>query len=170
MFDAKWDLNGYDRVIGKMRGLAPAIRLKAGRSALGSAARIVTNAAKSNAQRLDDPATAETIAKNITQRFSSQYYKQTGDLKIRIGVMGGARQYGNTKANVRSGKAGQTYLTAGDKGNPGGDTFYWRFLEFGTEKMPAKPFMRPAFENNTAAVESEFAVKLERQIDKIVKT
>jgi len=26
--------------------------------------------------------------------------------------------------------------------------YYWRFLEFGTSKMPARPFMRPAFEGN----------------------
>lgn len=29
-----------------------------------------------------------------------------------------------------------------------GDPFYWKFLEFGTAKMPARPFMRPAFEGN----------------------
>lgn len=27
-----------------------------------------------------------------------------------------------------------------------GDLYYWRFLEFGTSKMPAHPFLRPAFE------------------------
>ncbi len=26
------------------------------------------------------------------------------------------------------------------------DAFYWRFLEFGTVKMSARPFLRPAFE------------------------
>lgn len=26
------------------------------------------------------------------------------------------------------------------------DPFYWRFVEFGTSKMAARPFMRPAFE------------------------
>ncbi|KGQ38069.1 hypothetical protein JP35_08580 [Gallibacterium anatis] len=25
------------------------------------------------------------------------------------------------------------------------DPFYWRFVEFGTSKMPARPFLRPAF-------------------------
>ena len=30
--------------------------------------------------------------------------------------------------------------------NIAGDLYYWRFLEFGTAKMPARPFMRPAFE------------------------
>lgn len=28
------------------------------------------------------------------------------------------------------------------------DPFYWRFVEFGTSKMPAKPFLRPAFEQS----------------------
>jgi HK97 gp10 family phage protein len=33
--------------------------------------------------------------------------------------------------------------------------FYWRFLEFGTSKMAAKPFLRPAFEGKkTQAVEA----------------
>lgn len=28
------------------------------------------------------------------------------------------------------------------------DAYYWTFLEFGTSKMAAEPFMRPAFESN----------------------
>ena len=28
------------------------------------------------------------------------------------------------------------------------DPFYWRFVEFGTSKMAAKPFMRPAFQQS----------------------
>jgi len=39
--------------------------------------------------------------------------------------------------------------SAGKKGSTGRETrdaFYWRFVEFGTVKMPAQPFMRPAFE------------------------
>jgi HK97 gp10 family phage protein len=38
---------------------------------------------------------------------------------------------------ARSGKAGAA--------NPL-DPFFWWFVEFGTSKMPARPFMRPAFE------------------------
>lgn len=35
-----------------------------------------------------------------------------------------------------------------------GDTFYWRYLEFGTSKMAARPFLRPAFEaQKNAAIE-----------------
>lgn len=31
------------------------------------------------------------------------------------------------------------------------DPFYWRFVEFGTSKMAARPFMRPAFEGTKFA-------------------
>lgn len=153
MFDAKWDLKGFDRVIGKMKGLAPAIRLKAGRSALGSAARVVTKAAKSNALRVDDQETGRRISENITQRFRSRYFKRTGDLMVSVGV-------GTEKGRIPKGNP--------DTG-PKGNTPHWHLVELGTEKMQAQPFLRPALENNVGAVESEFAVKLERQIDKLVK-
>jgi HK97 gp10 family phage protein len=169
MYDAKWDLRGFDAVFKKMRGLSPALKGKAGRSALGSAAAVVTRAAKANAKTLDDPATAENISKNIAQRFSTKYQKQTGDLKFRVGVLGGAAQYANTRANVRKGRAGAEYVTGGSSGNPGGDTFYWRFLEFGTQHMRAQPFLRPALENNIGNVQTVFADKLEKQLDKLVK-
>lgn len=42
---------------------------------------------------------------------------------------------------------GKKYKKQGKKGNLSQDAFYWRFVEFGTVKMAAKPFMRPAFES-----------------------
>jgi len=35
----------------------------------------------------------------------------------------------------------------GQKVGVRGRAFYWRYLEFGTKKMSAKPFMRPAIES-----------------------
>jgi HK97 gp10 family phage protein len=37
-----------------------------------------------------------------------------------------------------------------------GDPFYWRFIEFGTSKMAARPFMRPAFESRKGAALETF--------------
>jgi HK97 gp10 family phage protein len=34
----------------------------------------------------------------------------------------------------------------------GGDAFHWRFIEFGTSKMAARPFMRPALAENIQKV------------------
>lgn len=41
---------------------------------------------------------------------------------------------------------GKKYSTQGKRGNLSQDAWYWRFLEFGTRKMRARPFMRPALE------------------------
>lgn len=40
-----------------------------------------------------------------------------------------------------------------------GDAFYWKFLEFGTSKQPAQPFLRPAFDSK-----KEKAVEVIKQV------
>ncbi len=49
------------------------------------------------------------------------------------------------------------------------DAYYWRFLEFGTSKMRARPFLRPAFDNNKGAINSTFIETLSKGIDDAVK-
>lgn len=46
------------------------------------------------------------------------------------------------------------------------DAYYWRFLEFGTSKLPAKPFLRPAFDSKKNQAVTEIAKKLKERIDK----
>ena len=41
---------------------------------------------------------------------------------------------------------GKKYRKQGKKGNLSQDAWYWRFVEFGTRKMRASPFLRPALE------------------------
>ncbi len=41
---------------------------------------------------------------------------------------------------------GKKYRKQGKKGNLSQDAWYWRFVEFGTRKMRARPFLRPALE------------------------
>jgi len=41
---------------------------------------------------------------------------------------------------------GKKYRRQGKKGNLSQDAWYWRFVEFGTRKMRAQPFLRPALE------------------------
>lgn len=43
------------------------------------------------------------------------------------------------------------------------DAFYWSFVEFGTAKIPARPFMRPAFESKKQqAIDAAIRVFRER--------
>lgn len=47
------------------------------------------------------------------------------------------------------------------------DAFYFPFVEFGTEKMPAQPFMRPAFESTKEAAIEAIKNKLAERVEKL---
>jgi HK97 gp10 family phage protein len=64
--------------------------------------------------------------------------REAGALKKSIRVV---RLKGDPKMNVR--------VYAGYKG---GDVFYARFVEYGTVKMSAKPFMRPALNGSKSEI------------------
>ena len=100
-------LTGLDSLLGKMEAVSDVTRNKAGRFALRKAANLIRDRARSNAARVDDPLTKEAIYKNIVASFGSREFRRTGNLTFRVGVMGGARQYAQTKANVRKGRAGR---------------------------------------------------------------
>lgn len=60
-----------------------------------------------------------------------------------VGVLGLAR--GAIRRFKQSQIAkGKSVISSADNPN---DPFYWKFLEFGTVKMAARPFLRPAFES-----------------------
>jgi len=50
--------------------------------------------------------------------------------------------------------------------NKGGDTFYWRFLEFGTKSIKARPFMRPAMAKIASQIMPIVKNDLSKQIAK----
>lgn len=56
-------------------------------------------------------------------------------------------------------------LRMGGAGKPR-DAFYWRFIEFGTKKMTAKPFLRPAFDENKSAAVEGIKMNLATAIEK----
>lgn len=145
---ADFQIQGLDAVLKKMRALPVDVRKKGARFAGRKAANLIKDAAVQNAARIDDPATRDEIAKNIAVRFSNRTFKRTGDIMFRIGLLGGARQADE------------------NEGNPGGKTFHWRFVELGTETMPARPFMRPAATENAEAAASEFTSQLNRWLDR----
>lgn len=152
---AEFELQGMESLLAKFEVAKQEVKYKSGRSALRKAANVVANKAKQKAQTYDDPETAESIAKNVAVRWSSKRFKTTGDLAFRIGILGGARSGGQKKGK--------------GKGAPGGDTFHWRFLEHGTEKMAARPFLLPALKDNQSEVISTFAKAFEKSIDTAIK-
>lgn len=47
------------------------------------------------------------------------------------------------------------------------DAFYWYFLEFGTSKMSARPFVRPSFERSHGAALNEMISTLRRRLARV---
>jgi HK97 gp10 family phage protein len=50
------------------------------------------------------------------------------------------------------------------------DAYYWWFLENGTSKMPAQPYLRPAFEMKKEQAFQVFAKKLDQHVRRLEKT
>ena len=147
----KFSIIGMDRTSQRFYALSDFFRKKAAQSALGSAVRVITNDAKRRALTIDDPETGRVIADNIVQRVRSRYYRKTGDIMISVGV------------NTAHGRI--------PPGNPdtgkGGSTPHWHLVEEGTEKMPARPYLRPAMNENIEKVLDTFARKLEQKIGQV---
>lgn len=145
---------GVDELVKRLEAMNVDVRRKGGRAALRRAAILVREAAKRNAEAIDDPKSREDIRKNLAERWANKFNRRTGDLMFRVGVMGGA---GGSKTGEE-----QSSL-------PGGDTRHWRYLEFGTEKMRAQPFMRRALEQNLEAAADEFIKYFNIYLDRTIK-
>ena len=68
---------------------------------------------------------------------------------------------------VRKGKKSDAVKGRAGRGRQGKDAYYARFVEFGTVKLPARPFMRPALENNTQKATDAVASRLKQRLAKV---
>lgn len=150
---AEVKMNGVDALVKKLEALKYDVRYKGGRFALRKAAQVIRDAVKQSAQRLDDAETGRKIADNVSEKWNGRVYKATGDLGFRVGIDQGAvlSKGGNTDAGAK------------------GPTPHWRLLEFGTEKMVAKPFFRPAAEGSVQAAADEFIRQYDAAIDRALR-
>lgn len=155
MADFSVTMTGVEELSKKLQGLAYDMQKKGGRFALRKAAQVIRDQAKANAQSIDDPKSRDDITKNIAEKWGSKFNKSMGDLMFRVGVLGGA---GGNQSKKDQGQ-----------GLPGGDTRHWRFVEFGTEKMAARPFLRPAMEQAAQRATDVFINQYDKAIDRALK-
>ena len=136
MADSRY-IKGVDEVGRRLRALPPALGSRGGgplRYALMQGAKVFVEGARGRVAvksgQLRDNIVAKRErnpkSKGVTERYD-------------IGMKGGTRKLANTRRNRRTGRAGQIVRTAGK-------VFYGRFIELGTAKMPARPFLRPTIE------------------------
>jgi len=154
----QYKFEGVENVRKNLQMLASDVQLKTARAAGRKAANVIRDAAKSNAERINDPETAENIAENIVVQTSTKDLKRTGDIYSRIGVLGGAVGYAKKSGEIKGRGAG----------NPGGDTFYWRFIELGTSRTPARPFLLPALTDNIQKATNTFIQEFDKGLTRAV--
>ena len=150
----QFKIEGMESLIAKLEGITYDLKRKGGRAGLRKSANVVAKALAENASRIDDPKSAADISKNVAVRFSNRTFKSTGDLKFRVGILGGAG--GRAKSESLSGL-------------PGGDSRHWRQQEFGNENHPAQPFARRALSENINQATETFVTEYSKSIDRAIK-
>ena len=152
--DVTVKVEGLAEAVRKLELLPERVGRRALRRALRRGANVIRNGARENFKRLDDPGTGENIARNVVvQGMSAKRERSVGGVGMRVGVLGGSKS--------KTGSA-----ATGGKGNPGGDTWYWRLLEFGTSTIAARAPMRKAMASQAMGAYDAFANAAEGEIDK----
>jgi bacteriophage protein of unknown function (DUF646) len=139
--------------------------------ALSELGRKVSNKIAVKAMREGGKIVQEQARQNAPVISQSTPYRRAGTLKKAIKSSTKVLKNGKIGTVVRvktlTTKQIETFkVRSGKKGalNPK-DPYYWRFLEFGTSKMPAKPFMRPAFEQTKEKAATEIIKTLKDGIE-----
>lgn len=109
---------------------------KVAKKALRTAARKAMNPVRKEA-RDNAPEDSGLLDEN----FALMTKAKNGEVTAKVGIKGGAKKNDTTP-------------------------FYFRFVELGTKYAPARPFMRPALENNAEQILSTVADELKKTLDK----
>lgn len=150
------NIEGLDDVIRTFGELPEKVGRRAMRRSLRKGANVIRKIAIVNAKRVDDTRSLNKIYKNISVKGAgAKRERAAGGVMMRVGILGGARDM--TKYGEFFGEGKQ---------NPGGDTWYWRLVEFGTSRTAAKPFMRPAMNDAAVPAFNEVAMSLWGEITK----
>ena len=144
------NIQGMDQLKRKLDQLSnPKKAKQIARKAARQAMNIVRDAARTNAKAIDDPETREKIHKNIVTQGGKS--RNSNEIVIRVGVKGGA---------------GRNQHSVSTAGLSGGDTRHFRYIEFGTSKIPATPFLRPSLSQNLDKVTTKFVQIFDAEITK----
>ena len=147
MVDMK--LDGFKELAEAMRELGPRVAKNFLRSAVQTGAALIRDEAKLLApvstpgEKSANQSPSGTLKRAIAikrERDSRDIFSAKYSVFVRAGGMKGVNAYGKT------------------------DAFYARFVEFGTSKMAAKPFLRPAFDHKKEAAVTAIGVRLDERI------
>ncbi len=133
----KVEIKGLREIVKTFGKVPDSVKRRALRQGLAAGGEVYRVGAIQNAMGIDDPNTKAAIWKNIRNVYGVKRSRMSKNIVQMVTVR-------NTKR--------------------GGDTFYWRFVEFGTSHSRAQPFMRPAFESLSTLATREVAEEMARRL------
>jgi len=148
-------LEGLKELQAAMRELPAQMQRGATRKALMSGAKVTRVQAKATSAWADDSGfLREAIVSYAVKKNEHEYTDQ-----VRIGVK---RRRTKKPSRKLSGAGARRQRRQTKKiVTP----YYWRYLEFGTSRMAARPFMRPAFESTKAAAVRRIGERLREGVE-----
>ena len=144
-------IEGLDELKRKLAEVPKAMRKRVLRNALAAGAREVRDVAKRNAPvmtlgtSLKAPYRKPGTVKQAIRVRTSKADRRAGDVGVFVNVRPAKG------ARFRGGK--QVKATQRGAKSPN-DPYYWRWVEFGTKRSKAVPFLRPAAQTLSAAFEA----------------
>lgn len=134
-------VDGLRELGDRMKSLSKDVNNRIGRAATAAGAVVIRNAAQAKV-----PVDTGNLKKNIiVKRLPKGESPLTSEHIV----------------TVRKGK-----LTAKQKGSGLKDAFYGSFVEFGTAKMPARPYLRPAFDQNKERAVEAIKDRIDKRLKK----
>lgn len=147
-------VNGLSELDRKLREFGPKVARNGLRAANYAGAKVFVEAAKASA-----PVRTGTLKANIVAFHRSS---PRNVAKHSVGVRNIRRKFADTADNRRKRRVGKSYFVHGP-------AFYARFVEFGSSKMRAQPFLRPAFLTNVDTAIEAVRGRLEKAVFLAIK-
>jgi len=142
------EMRGWDELKKGLEQLGPELATRAGKSAIRAGAKALSEEVKA-ATPVGDDDTSRTYRNKSGESVTVDYGHMRDNIKVK---MGRPKKAFNVVAIVTFGSA-----------------FWARFLEYGTVKMAAKPFAKPAFDNASIIVLEKVKTSLGASIDRLAK-
>ncbi len=139
------ELKGLHLIEAAMRELPDRVSRKMLNDGLLLAARLVRDDAKQRAPRLegDDPRWLRGQLRRSIRATRIRPREYSAEVIVSVRRLS-KRALARIKRRQLKARAEGKNVRIG--GRYSGDPFYWRFVEFGTARMRARPFLRPAFD------------------------
>ncbi|HEL3778129.1 HK97-gp10 family putative phage morphogenesis protein [Stenotrophomonas forensis] len=133
-------IQGLDGLLRSLREAPKAIQGRAVQTGMRKGGNVIRDDARRRAPKESGFMASQIVTRRANSRSRQRADVGQGGEYFTVGVKTGRRRkYANTKRNRRRGRVGKVYEEAGW-------AYYWRFVEFGTKKMRASPFLTPAGE------------------------